>query len=155
MAMSTEQMTQELFDREKIRELTAWYCFYVMTNQREKVPTLFAEDASFLGNAGPPAHGKKALEKMFGGTSGVTLMPFIQNHLIEVEDTTHARGTCAVEVRAVQEGVPMTAAGYYRDEYVKVGEEWRFQSRNLHLFHFVALDKGWTAEDGQVDLRTS
>ena len=56
MAMSTEQMTQELFDREKIRELTAWYCFYVMTNQREKVPTLFAEDASFLGNAGPPAH---------------------------------------------------------------------------------------------------
>ena len=155
MAMSTEQMTQELFDREKIRELTARYCFYVMTNQREKVPTLFAEDASFLGNSGPPAYGKKALEKMFGRTRDVTLMPFIQNHLIEVEDTTHARGTCAVEVRAVQGGVPMTAAGYYQDEYVKVGQDWKFQSRNLHLFHFVALDKGWTAEDGQVDLRTS
>ena len=91
---------------------------------------------------------------MFGGTSGVTLMPFIQNHLIEVEDTTHARGTCAVDVRAVQDSVPMTAAGYYRDEYVKVGQDWKFQSRNLHLFHLVALDKGWTAEDGQVELRT-
>ena len=95
MAMSTEQMTQELFDREKIRELTARYCFYVMTNQREKVPTLFAEDASFLGNSGPPAYGKKALEKMFGRTRDVTLMPFIQNHLIEVEDTT----PCARYVR--------------------------------------------------------
>ena len=112
MAMSTEQMTQELFDREKIRELTAWYCFYVMTNERDKVPALFAEDATFLGNAGPPAHGKKALEKMFRGTAAVTLMPFIQNHLIEIEDSTHAHGTCAVEVRAVQDGVPMTAEGF-------------------------------------------
>jgi len=54
--------------------------------------------------------------------------------------------------RAVQNGVAMTAAGYYSDQYVKVNDEWRFQSRDLHLFHFVPVEKGWAVEDGKVEL---
>lgn len=46
----------------------------------------------------------------------------------------------------------LCAAGYYQDQYVKVGEEWKFQSRDLHLFHFVPLEKGWAVEDGRVEM---
>jgi ketosteroid isomerase-like protein len=151
MAKSAEQITQELLDREKIRELTAKYCFYVMTRQRSKVPDLFVDDASFTGNAGAPANGKEALRKMFSASESLTLIPFIHNHLIELSDN-RASGTCAVEVRAVQNGVAMTAAGYYTDQYVKVNDEWKFQSRDLRLFHFVPLEKGWAVEDGKVEL---
>jgi len=69
-----------------------------MTRRRHKVLNLFADDASFTRNAGTPAHGKEDLRKMFAATESLTLMPFIHNQPIEL-DENYAKGTCAVEYK--------------------------------------------------------
>ena len=37
----------------------------------------------------------------------------------------------------------MIGSGYYDDEYVRVGEQWKFRSRKLTLSYFVPLSQGW------------
>ena len=35
------------------------------------------------------------------------------------------------------DGVDRVGSGYYLDRYVRVGEEWKFQSRKLTMCYFV------------------
>ena len=37
----------------------------------------------------------------------------------------------------------MLGSGYYRDRYVRLGDDWKFQSRSLVLRFFVPHLDGW------------
>jgi ketosteroid isomerase-like protein len=136
-------------DREAIRDLPLRYCHYVWKKDVPAIVNLFTDDGVFDaggGNQSPPK-GKEALLKSYGqGLSNLDPHPFIHNHVVELQGTDRATGTCYLELRATREGKSMIAAGYYDDEYAKVGDEWKFRSRKVHMYYFVPLSEGWAEQ---------
>jgi hypothetical protein len=144
-----ERRVGELADRDAIRELTAQYCRCVVREDREGLVGLFTADATLethfppgSGQADVVSSGTAELEKSYEGVVGMQLRPFIHNHVIELEGD-RARGFCSVEIRLAQRGVPYTGAGHYEDVYRRVGGRWRFERRELFVYHWVPLAKGW------------
>ena len=41
----------------------------------------------------------------------------------------------------------MIGSGYYEDRYRRVGGEWKFRSRRLHMSWLVPLDQGWADQE--------
>jgi hypothetical protein len=73
---------------------------------------------------------------------GLGPMPCVHNHVITLEGDT-ATGVTSVEIRMVQGGVAITAAGHYEDRFRRVGSDWRFAHRKLLLYHQVPHAEGW------------
>ena len=144
-----EHRVNELAARDAIRELTAAYCQKVMQGDGEGVVSLFAEDAS-LETHFPDgseqddtvSRGTAELREAYTDLDAMSLKPFIHNHIIEV-DGDRARGFCAVEIRLTQDGVAYTGAGHYEDEYRRVDGSWKFQRRELFVYHWVPHTQGW------------
>lgn len=133
-AETLETKVRELADREAIRDLPVRYCHYVWTNDVEGLVGLFAEDGSITTSDPelPRARGRLELRGMYRRALGeLTPLPFIHNHVVTLEEPGRARGTCYVEVRGVRSGQAWIATGFYDDEYVKVGDDWKFLSRKL------------------------
>lgn len=144
-----EQSVRGLADREAIRELTAQYCHGVRQADTEAVVALFTDDASlathFPDGSGQPdvaPKGREGLRKAYADLGRLSLQPFVHNHVLEL-DGDRGRGVCSVEVRLAQDGVAYTSAGHYHDEYRRVGGRWRFQRRELFIYHWVPLHSGW------------
>jgi ketosteroid isomerase-like protein len=144
-----ERKVWELADRDAIRELTAEYCRCVVREDRDGLVGLFTSDATLETHFPPGSDqadvvsaGMAELQKAYEGVVGLQLRPFIHNHVIEL-DGDRARGFCSVEIRLVQRGVAYTGAGHYEDVYRRVDGRWRFQRRELFVYHWVPLAKGW------------
>jgi len=144
-----ERRVRELADREAIRELTAEYCRCVVHENKDGLVALFTPDATLethfppgSGQADVVSAGTAELQKAYEGVVGLQLRPFIHNHLIEL-DGDRARGFCSVEIRLSQGGVAYTGAGHYEDTYRRVGASWRFERRELFVYHWVPLAEGW------------
>lgn len=137
-----ERRVRELEDRDEIRELTARYCHCVAAADAAGIVDLFCGDGSFT--MGPRSvKGRAELERFYTAIAGQPPLPFIQNHVIDDLRGDEARGRCSVEIRMVQNGEPITAAGWYDDHYRRDGARWRFAARSFHVFHMVPLRKGW------------
>jgi uncharacterized protein (TIGR02246 family) len=137
-----KQRIRALEDKDAIRELTARYCYAVARNDLEGIVKLFCEDGEFV-MADRSFHGRDGIRTGYGaGMPDPSPKPFIQNHVIEL-DGDRARGLCAVEIRAVQDGEAYTAAGHYQDEYRRVDGEWKFARRKFEVYHWVPLRTGW------------
>lgn len=144
-----ERQVAALADREAIRELTAQYCRCVVQEDEAGLVGLFTSDAT-LETHFPPGSGRQdtiaagmaALQKAYAGVVGLQLRPFIHNHVIEL-DGDRARGFCSVEIRLVEAGKAYTGAGHYEDVYRRAGGRWRFERRELFVYHWVPLAKGW------------
>jgi ketosteroid isomerase-like protein len=143
---SIERTVRGLMDREEIKELTARYCWHVMRGEGAKIVELFADDAVFdnSANGGAVANGRAELLKFYEGIRPLQAIPFIQNHIIEVNGDA-ANGTCAIEGRFTVKGDSLTGAGYYEDRYRRVNGQWRFAARKLFLHHMVPLKEGWAS----------
>ncbi len=138
---SVEARLRAIEDREEIRELTGRYCHAIAAGDGPTVVNLFCDDGVFeMGDR--VARGRAELEKFYGAASESPPIPFIQNHVIEL-DGGSASGRCSVEIRLVQDGEAYTAAGWYDDAYRRDGGGWRFAHRKFHVFHWVPLAKGW------------
>jgi hypothetical protein len=144
-----ERRVQELADREAIRELTAQYCRCVVRGDREGVVDLFTADASLethfpagSGQADVATSGTPALLRAYDGIVGMELRPTVHNHIVEL-DGDRGRGFCSVEIRLKQAGVAYTGAGHYEDSFRRDGGRWRFERRELFIYHWVPLQKGW------------
>jgi hypothetical protein len=144
-----EQRVHEVVARDAIRELTAEYCRQVMRGDTEGAVGLFSDDASLLthfpdesGQDNVGSRGRVELLEAYSDLGAMGLMPFIHNHIIELNGD-EARGFCSVEIRLTQEGVPYTGAGHYEDEYRCVDGRWKFQRRELFVYHWVPYAKGW------------
>ena len=137
MAKSVDQLAADLTDREAIRELPQRYCDCVWRGDVEGIVNLFTEDGEFtiLGNKREnKTVGRANLLKSYGeGLANLTPRPYIHNHVIALKDATHASGTCYVELRDSKNDMRWLGTGFYNDEYVKVGGQWKFKSRDVTL----------------------
>jgi len=135
-AKTLETIVNELADREAIRALPQRYCDCVWRGDVAGVVDLFAEYGSFSISGGGRkrrAHGRSELLKTYGSDlSTIKPRPYIHNHVIELKGN-RASGRCYLEVRNAADNMSLMGTGYYNDEYVKVGEEWKFQSRSFNM----------------------
>ncbi len=138
MATKTfEQVVIELADREAIRELPQRYCDCVWRADVAGIVNLFAEDGTFaVKGAGRDRSvtGSANLLKTYAeDLAAIKPRPYIHNHVIELKGGGRASGRCYVEVRDASKNFDLLGTGYYNDEYVKVGDEWKFQTRSALL----------------------
>jgi len=61
--------------------------------------------------------------------------------VIELLGPDRAKGTCYVEVRLLRDGKKWLMTGWYDDDYVKVGGEWKFKSRQITTDSFGPLSE--------------
>jgi hypothetical protein len=142
MAKSIDQIVTELADREAIRELPNRYCDCVWRGDVEGIAHLFTEDGSFsisARNSETTTNGRADLLKMYKeGLANLTPRPYIHNHVVELQGNGRATGRCYVELRDASNDMNWIGTGYYHDDYTKVGDQWKFQSRK---FKAVRLDQ--------------
>lgn len=142
------QAIQELRDREAIRDLAIRYAHCVWRKDVEGAIELFAEGASMELDDRPPIVGRAALVESYRGLLRGEFMPFVHNHVIEL-DGDRARGTCYLDLRATVDGKAMIGAGVYEDDYIRENGRWKFARRRLRMSHFVPITEGWKeAEEG-------
>ena len=144
-----EQLVRDVVARDEIRELTADYCRQVMRGDGEGVVALFTDDASLVthfpegsGVDDAESKGVEALRESYSDLGAMRLKPCVHNHIVEVEGDT-ARSFSSVEIRLSQKGEPFTGAGHYEDEYRRVNGKWKFQRRELFVYHWVPYTEGW------------
>lgn len=146
-AKNVEALVQEMLDREAIHDLPVRYCHCVWENDIEGIVNLFTQDGSLSvpnDHSLPGAEGWDNLLKMYKQALGdLAPRPFIHNHAVDLKGPDRATGTCCVEIRVTREGESWIGAGYYDDEYAKVGGEWKFRSRKVTMCYVVPLSEGW------------
>lgn len=129
-------------DRDTIRELTARYCERAVRGDVEGVVALFTEDG--IMEAGDTAEQGRArlLELYRDSFAELRPIPCVHNHVVELQGD-EATGSCTVELRMVENGEAVTAAGWYEDRFRRVEGVWKFSHRKLFFHHRVPLSKGW------------
>jgi ketosteroid isomerase-like protein len=152
---SLEAAVRELADREAIRDLARRYADCVWRKDFPGAVELFSEDGVMDTGDRPPIRGRAALLEAYQGMVGdADFQPFVHNHVIELQGD-HATGRCYLDLRGSRDGRSMIGAGYYDDEYVRVGGEWKFRSRKLTMCHFVPLSQGWVESESETQLGES
>jgi hypothetical protein len=134
MPKSIEELATELADREGIRELPLKYCDCVWQGDTTGIVDLFAGDGEFITKGfkrEQRASGRDGLLKLYGGLGRGDLSPrpYIHNHVINLQGNGRASGRCYVELRNFKQNLEWVGTGYYEDEYIKVGDGWKFKSR--------------------------
>lgn len=147
--MTLEQMVQELWDREQIRELTYEYGLAIEAQDEQRMAGLFTRDGavdfSSLGRG--VIRGHEALKAFYRETWPLKVRPFFTNHVIKL-DGERATGICSLENRATRGGQSLIGAGRLYDEYVRMDSVWKFTFRRVEMFYFVPLSEGWAKEQG-------
>jgi SnoaL-like domain len=142
MAKNIEQTVTELADRESIRELPLRYCDCVWRGDVEGLVNLFVEDGAFaiLGaNSETNTVGRANLLKTYReGLANLTPRPYIHNHVVELKGGGRAEGRCYVELRDASKDFAWIGTGFYHDEYVKAGDQWKFKSRRFKALRLDA-----------------
>jgi ketosteroid isomerase-like protein len=151
--MKLEDMVQELWDREKIKELTYEYGLAIEAQDAERMAHLFIEEGwvDFTSLGRGVTKGREALQEFYRGTWPLKVKPFFTNHVIRIHGN-HATGTCSLENRATRGDQSLIGAGRLHDEYEKVNGEWKFKSRRVEMFYFVPLSEGWAKAEGSGKL---
>ncbi len=130
---TVEEMLAELADREAIRDLPVRYCDCVWRNDVAGIVDLFTADGSFTVKTadGETVHkGREALIKTYTeGLRDLQPRPYIHNHVVELGYYGRATGRCYLDLRSEKRDMEWIGAGHYDDEYVKVGDSWKFASR--------------------------
>jgi hypothetical protein len=143
--MNVEERVQELADMEAIRDLARRYAHYVWQRDASGAVGLFAENGEMDTGERPVIQGHKALleayDAMFASSE---FHPMLHNHVIDLRGN-RATGTCYLDLRAVVDGKDMIGNGYYQDRYIRVGGEWKFQSRKLAMCYFVETSEKLTS----------
>jgi uncharacterized protein (TIGR02246 family) len=147
--MKLEEMVQELWDREQIKELTYAYGLAIEAQDAERMAALFTEDGSvdFSSLGRGVIKGREALKEFYRSTWPLKVKPFFTNHVIRIQGD-HATGICSLENRATRGAESLIGAGRLHDEYAKVNGEWKFISRRVEMFYLVPLSEGWAKTEG-------
>ena len=136
-------LLQEFADREAIRDLACRYAHLVWQKQAATAALLFTEDGEMDTGEPPMLRGRPALREAYERVlNDGHFQPFVSNHVIFLAGD-EASGTCYLDLRSITDGRSMIGSGYYEDQYQRVGEEWKFRSRKLHMSWLVPLDQGW------------
>jgi hypothetical protein len=139
---TVEETLTDLVDREEIRDLPVRYCDCVWRGDVAGIVELFAHDGSFIVKT-PDSEsinkGREALLKKYSeDLRRLTPRPYIHNHVVELGYYGRATGRCYVELRDAGRNMEWFGTGHYLDEYVKVGDHWKFASRYFTAVRFDA-----------------
>ena len=147
--MKIEEMVQESWDREKIKELTYQYGLAIEAQDENRMANLFTEDGSvdFSSLGRGVTKGHAALKEFYRGTWPLRVKPFFTNHVMQITGN-RATGICSLENRATRGDESLIGAGRLHDEYEKVNDEWKFKSRRVEMFYLVPLSEGWAKASG-------
>ena len=134
---TTEELVCELSDRDAIRDLPVRYCECLRRKDVDGLLVLFTDDAIFT-IAGVEVNAvsrglaaiKKKHEKAFAET---TPRLFVHNQIVDLLGVDRATGRCSVEVRNMGFTMEWLGIGFFEDEYLKQGDQWKFASR-YHSF---------------------
>jgi hypothetical protein len=137
-----EERIRAIEDRDAIRELTARYCQLAVAGKADEIVALFTRDGVLAAGDSEERGHPRLLELYRGSFAELRPIPFIHNHVIELAGD-RATGYCSVELRMVEQGEAVTAAGYYEDVFAREDGVWRFARRKLVFHHRVPLAKGW------------
>jgi hypothetical protein len=137
---TVEETLAELVDREEIRDLPVRYCDCVWRGDVAGIVELFSVDGSFTVKT-PDSEsvnkGREALIKKYTEDLGkLEPRPYIHNHVVELGYYGRAIGRCYVELRTAARNMEWFGTGHYLDEYVKVGDHWKFASRYFTAVRF-------------------
>ena len=137
-----EERIRALEDREAIRELTARYCQLAVGGRAEEIAALFTREG-VMESGDSCVRGQGPLLELYR-SSFQTLRPIpsVHNHVVELAGD-RATGFCSIELRMVENGEAVTAAGHYEDAFEREGGVWKFAHRKLIFYHRVPLSKGW------------
>ena len=132
---TTDELVRELADREAIHALPARYCDCIYRGDVDGLVNLFIENATFAVKDPENeviTRGRGELKKMFENLiNEVRPRPLVHSHVVELHGGNSATGRCYVELRSATLGMDGVGSGCYEDDYVKVGEQWKFASRRL------------------------
>ena len=153
--MTHEEMVQELWDREHIKELTYQYGLAIEAQDTDQMASLFTPDGSvdFSAMGRGIIKGTAAIKEFYPTTWPLKVKPFFTNHVIQIDGDT-ATGICSLENRATRGDESLIGAGRLHDEYVRVAGEWKFKSRRVDMFYFTPLSLGWAKANGLGKLET-
>ncbi len=147
--MTHEEMIEELWNREKIKELTYEYGLAIEAQDADRLVNLFVENAavdfSSLGRG--VIQGRDAMKAFYSATWPLKVKPFFTNHIIRI-DGDRAHGWCSLENRGTRGNDSIIGAGRLHDEYAKIDGEWKFTSRRVEMFYLVPLSEGWATDAG-------
>jgi len=155
--MSTEALearVQRLEDIEEIRRLKATYCDLCDAGlgdekNRDALLELFIEDArvDFGMGEGSQFSGQAGLQTFFGQfvpNSVSFCMHMVHNSVIDVSgDTAKGRWYFEAPTTNAITNEPQWMAGRYIEEYVRVGEKWKFSSIETQWNYIAPYAEGW------------
>jgi ketosteroid isomerase-like protein len=125
---------QELLDINAIKDLVSIYPILSDAHDLDAVVETFAEDGEFL-RAGAIHRGHDELRTFYGHIMTLySMMIHTQHqHIVQLSDDGRtARGLAMGHSETVtMDGVQINGAFRYDDEYVKVGDNWKFARRVL------------------------
>ena len=131
----TQELVQNLLDREAIRDLPKRYCDHVWQDDAVGMSKLFVKDGRFsvvLVDKTIDVVGQQAIcDFMRQGLSDAP-RPFIHNHVVELIDQHNASGRAYLDLRSGKHNFDWLGTGYYQDQYVKQDDTWLFASRDFH-----------------------
>jgi hypothetical protein len=139
---TVEDRIRAIEDRDAIRELTARYCQLAVGGKAEDIVALFTKQGVMESGDIREQGRARLLELYRESLSSLRPIPFVSNHVVEL-DGDRATGFCSIELRMVEDGVAVTAAGYYDDVFEREDGRWKFAHRKLVFYHRVPLAKGW------------
>lgn len=151
-AATAEQRLRRLEDVDAINQLRARYCHLLDERAWDEFVDLFTPDGSFRGLA--EANGHDELKTFFGKTVprlGEGFWHFCTNGTIDV-DGDRATGRISMEYLSVKQGVSYVSAGHYDDVLVRVGDQWKFKSRDLTFYYFAPLTEGFVGRPQAIDI---
>ena len=132
-----ENDLKDLLAREAIRDLPVRYCDCVWRDDIAGLVDLFTDDGSFIAifeGVETSVTGRDNLREFYANATDFMPRPYIHNHVVELTADGFAQGRCYLDLRSARNNMDWLGAGYYEDQYEKVGDRWKFKSR-----HFTAL----------------
>ncbi len=146
---TTETLVRELADLEAIRDLSVRYCDCLSRKDIDGLLGLFTDDATYVVKGTElelVSRGRAEIKKMHEkALAETTPRLFVHTQLINLLGDGRATSRCSVEIRNLRVFVEWLGVGYFEDEYVKLGEQWKFAVRHhgfegdakVHLRMFI------------------
>jgi ketosteroid isomerase-like protein len=141
-----ERRLQALEDIEAIKKLKARYCLTVDQRDEEGFVSLFTEDAVWDGGRFGHYEGREAIRKFFCAIPDVLTFAvhYVMNPIIEVQGDRATGQWYLLEPCTMVEGnQAVWGTARYEEEYVRVGNEWRFKNLKLIPVFWSPFDQGW------------
>lgn len=114
--------------------------------RRGDVLELFAEDATIDAGPGFGTCNTRAEIAEFYKNLSPFLLHHIYNPSITIIDESNAEATWLFRTEAIIDSKAVIMCGHYYDEYVKVGNDWKYKTLTTRLFYGTEYSKGWAEQ---------